>query len=910
MNRLALALVLTASPAWAGVITGGYKGSVPVVKIGGGAVVNNLPKLNPALTGGLPKLTIGGVPALTPTVNSNPSVVPGISLIPSVQLPGGQAAVTGETGAFGTLAELGGPGQNNKDEGAGITGDKLNKTFDNSKNEGGDSAVPSEDAGGFGVRRELPKLSRSTPAKKREGKAPNKKDVDSEDRLELQLMYAGTYARGLIDSHIWGDVKFVKPTEGSQWWWNKFNKGETILISAGSDKLFYTQLTEGRTVPIGQLTKEDLAGIFTTADIARNPISELRKAVIERLTKAHKGQFDITLRTSVRLVHFKTPKQLNAENREGQPKTDVYDPLAPRAELRIPKDSPLHRLNEYYPKAVMVDLDLFGDRIPPRLLEDMGKLQRSGVKFVFFSNTTGKSYKAQQTQILGALYGSIFALDGGALVTAHSRDQAHTRVADLLTEYDRGLLLQQAKQAAYELGINANEVSEAYTAGPDGAKKASASYFTGQLSPTADAEAFKTALQARLEANGLRGLVLLDPAGKGPRRFRIQHRHITSSMSDVVRALQTMGVYANPQEILVISDDSANAKSLEVAVRELVAKDAPGVSERQSAIQAAPDAKSLAGVPLAGTELLENAIGAVLGEYRQNMKGDFITSASGLDSFAHYTDRFFSQELIKGEENVYAFWGHETHDVMNWVAWVQRNTGKAPSEEEAVERLRRQWDEAVHSPELAVYLPPGRDFVDLREAAVGRLKGIYQVYARIMAIPGVHFIGTEVPNIFSLRNLDRKLGEMRRVFIRTIFDFVALIPSPDGKGMDLWIMDFKSGVVPTQEILIKKIQPRTYRLFTSYKWSELPREYAVASDDKVKVKSTELEFIYNRTGVYVPLNNWDDRRTELEIIRLADKMRLDKQRTHIRPKRKARGPVAKGKNGAVKPAKRQPKKKS
>ncbi|MDX6768899.1 MAG: PD-(D/E)XK nuclease family protein [Elusimicrobiota bacterium] len=768
-------------------------------------------------------------------------------------------------------------------------------------------AVPAADAlPRFGLRRILGAL---TPRRRAPAARPAKgKSTDEEDQLdELGLFYAGTSARALLDSHIWGDVKFIKPSEGSKWWWNKFKKGETIRVKAGSEWLFHTQLTDAQTKPIGKLTKQDLVGIFTANDLARNGIAILRAAVVERLTKAHKGQFDVNLRTEVRLLHFKTPKQLGDESDAGKPKTEIYDPYAERAPLKLPADSPLRRLNEYYPKAVMVDLSLFeGHRIPPQLIEDMGKLQRAGVKFVFFSDKAGADHKAHQAQITDGLYGSLFALDGGALVVSHSRDKAHTRAADLLTEYDRGVLLSHARIAAYKLGLDPKGVAEAFITQPGGYKGPATTYFRGQIPAPADAAAFKSALETELRGAGLRGEVVFEPAGKGPRGFVIQHRRMTDAMGDALRGLQTMGVYANPQEILVISEDPAYAKSLEKATAGLLGEDAPGSKQRDGAVRPAPDAATLAGVPLKGLDLVENALGAVLGEYRQNMRGDFVTSASALDSFAHYTDRYFAQELLKGEENVYAFWGHETHDVMNWVAWVQRNTGRIPTEEEAVARFRRQWDEAMHSPEFAVYLPAGRDFINLREAGVGRLKGIYQVYRRVMDEPGVHFIGTEVPNVFMLRALDRKKGETRRVFIRTIFDFVVTMPSADGKGTTLWIMDFKSGVKPTQEVLEKKIQPRTYRLFTAYKWNELPREYDIASGKTTPIAGTELEFHYNRSSVQIRLNGWHDGRTELEILRLAERMRQDKQRTHIRPKRKARPAAAKPAAAKRAPAAKKP----
>lgn len=763
------------------------------------------------------------------------------------------------------------------------------------------AAVPAGDSlPRFGVRRILSALTPYRRAAKKPAARPAK-GVDEEDRLdELGLFYAGTSARGLLDSHIWGDVKLVKPTEGSKWWWNKFKKGETIRVKAGSEWLFYTQLTDARTTPIGKLTKKDLEGIFSSADLSRHGIGELRAAVVEKLTKAHKDQFQVNLRTNVRLVHFKTPKQLGAESEKGKPAAEIYDPFAERTPLKLPADSPLRRLNQFFPKAVMVDLDLFGERIPPRLVEDMGKLQRAGVKFVFFSDKAGASYKRQQAQILDGLYASLFVHDGGAEVVRHSRDQARTVAADLLTPYDRGVILQHARIAAYDLGQDAGAVVEAPVDLPGGRKGPASSYFRGQIAASADASAFKSALEAQLRAAGVRGEVVFEAAGKGPRRFIVRHRRLTGSMGDVLRGLQEMGVYANPQEILVVSENPAFAQALQRANEALLAEDAPDAPRREGASRPAPDAATLAGVPLQGEELLENALGAVLGEYRQNVKGDFVTSASALDSFAHYTDRYFSQELLKGEENVYAFWGHQTHDVMNWVGWVQRNTGRAPTEEEAVARFRRQWDEATRSPEFAVYLPPGRDFVNLREAGVGRLKGIYQVYRRVMDIPGAHFIGTEVPNVFSLRSLDRKAGETRRVFIRTIFDFAALVPAADGKGYNLWIMDFKSGVKPTQEVLEKKIQPRTYRLFTAYKWPSLPLEYEVAAERTTPIEATQLEFLYNRSAVQVRLNGWHDGKTELEILRLAERMRQDKQRTHLRPKRRTR---AAAKPGAKKPAK-------
>lgn len=847
----------------------------------------------PQIRTGLPALPFSVVPTVgrAPALSAAPSVLASLA---AFSAPADEPKAPGAAEPAGEKAAQAGTPES--------AGAKAKELFDGgaaraAMKEDAVAAPPAADAvPRFGLRRVLSYIFSSRRADKPQDRPG--KGVDEEDQAdELGLFYAGTSARGLLDSHIWGDVKLIKPTAGSKWWWKKFKKGETIRVKAGSEWLFHTRLTDARTKPIGKLTKADLEGIFSAADLSRHGIGELRTAVVERLTKAHKDQFPVNLRTDVRLLHFKTPKQLNDDSREGKPAADIYDPFAARAALKLPADSPLRRLNQFYPKAVMVDLDVFGERISPQLIEDMGKLQRAGVKFVFFSDRPGAQYKVQQAQILDGLYGSLFVHDGGARIVSHSRGVEHTRTADLLTEYDRGILLSHAQHVAYELGIDVHGVSEVPVAQPGGMKGPARSYFNGRLPADADAEAFKAALEARLNLDGSRREVVLAPAGKGAARgFIVRHRRVTDSMGDVLRGLQDMGVYANPQEILVISEDPRYAASLEAATRRLLDQDQPGAdgkaAARAGAVRPAPDAATLAGVPLQGQELVENALGAVLGEYRQNIKGDFVTSASALDSFAHYTDRYFSQELVKGEENVYAFWGHQTHDVMNWVGWVQRNTGRAPTEEEVVARFRRQWDEATLSAEFAVYLPPGRDFVNLREAGVGRLKGIYQIYRRIMDVPGAHFIGTEVPNVFSLRSLDRKAGETRRVFIRTIFDFIALVPAADGKGMALWIMDFKSGVKPTQEILERKIQPRTYRLFTAYKWPNLPEEYDIAAGALAPIHATRLEFLYNRSAVTVPLNSWHDGMTELEILRLAERMRQDKQRTHLRPKRKTR-PAAK-----------------
>lgn len=795
------------------------------------------------------------------------------------------------------------PESRNARAGKAFDGAALRPASDDAVAQPGEAELPR-----FGVRRQLPTLTRRAPARAPRGKAGK----DEEDQLdELGMFYAGTSARGLLDSHIWGDVKLIKPTEGSKWWWNRFKAGETIRIKAGSEWLFYSKITDAATKPIGRLTKNDLKGIFSDADLARHPVSELRAAVVEKLTKAHKDQFQVNLNTSVRLVHFQTPKQLDAGSAEGRAKTGLYDPFAERAPLKLPASSPLRRLNQYFPKAVMVDLDAFGERIPPQLLEDMGKLQRAGVKFVFFSDRAGAEYKTQRAQILDGLYGSLFAVDGGAHVVVNSRDASRTSAADFLSEYDRRTILAHAQTVAYEAGAGASRVSEVPVAGPGGTNIPARTYFNGRIPASVDAEAFARALSARLAAYGIRGEVELRPAGKAgtPRGFLVRHRRMTESMGEVLRGLQSMGVYANPQEILVVSDDPKYAAALQRATRELIAQDQPapgGPALREGALGSGADAATLAGVPLKGEELVENALGAVLGEYRQNKRDDFVTSASALESFSHYTDRYFSQELVKGEENIYAFWGHESHDVMNWVAWVQRNTGQAPTEQETVARFRRQWDEAVASSGFAVHLPPGRDLINVREAAVGRLKGMYQVYRRVMDLPGARLVGTEVPNIFALKHFDRKTGQTRRVFIRTIFDFVAVVPSADGKSSKLMMMDFKSGVKPTEEVLRKKIQPRTYRLFTTYKWAELPAEYAVAEGALKPVTAVELEFIYNRSAVPILLHGWNDSQTELEILRVAERMRQDKQRTHLRAKRKPRAPKAGSPQKPARPAAKTP----
>lgn len=732
------------------------------------------------------------------------------------------------------------------------------------------------------------------------------KDANSESELQPSIIFAGHMAMGLVKSRVWGKLNLVKNTPGSRWWWGRFKKGVKVDILLGGEKLkaFTTEVTDSRMVPISKLTKADLEGIIPDRILARNPIAAIRSSIRRDMAERYRLELsEFPMASKIKLVKFKPYSEVLDEH-EKKEQIPNYDPYAPRQPLKLAEDNPLRRMQQFHPKSVIVDLDLFGTRgeaIPPEILADMGKLQRAGVKFGFVSDTPGADHGVKKQQIRDALYGSVFAFDGGAIVVENRSDRHIVKEANTLTPYDRQTILAHAQAVAFARGDTKVVELERQT---HYGKKPIDTHFSGKLSKGADAAAFATALEERLRGFGFDYRVnYQEGQGNNAPRFQVQQIRIAKSMAGVLRTLQDMGVYQNPQEILVISENQSIIDSVTPAHETLLDENGlPAEKRRKEAELPNPDVVALTKGELHGAELADNALGAVLGEYRENHPGDFVSSASAMTSFNSYKARFFEQDLQGFESNVYAHAGHMTHETMNWVAWMQRN-GRLPTKKEALDRMERMWIESHLSQEDQVYLG-SQSLEGFIKAFRKRLENIYDHYVSIMMEPGVELLGTELPNIFMLTKVDKKTGERKRYFVRAIFDWVAYRRRPDG-SVQLMILDFKSGIQPTMRKLSQDIQPNLYHLFSKYKWHSVPQEYQVAGGVELEVGPREhsdeyaqISFIYSPNYLTPELDNWSQNRTEFKATKLMDGMQKEKGRMTIRKKRK--------RTAAAKPAPKKP----
>jgi hypothetical protein len=345
-----------------------------------------------------------------------------------------------------------------------------------------------------------------------------------------------------------------------------------------------------------------------------------------------------------------------------------------------------------------------------------------------------------------------------------------------------------------------------------------------------------SSFDAALAAQGMRVVTQLTPLADGKHQFVVSRTTLDASMARLEAALgEKFGLYLNPGDALVLSNDpkimAANAKSIDVG--------------RLTGLQ--------------GTELIENALGLMLGEHRDNLPGDLSGSASRMASFSYNKQRYLSEALIKmdGEEqNINFFSGHVVHAAQDWLIYELQN-GRMPTKDEFAAHLSRRWNEGLREFK-AVGMPPAHLADSWLQASLTRAESMYDIVMKIHA-SGEVLVGTEIPNFFVLKDFARKTGELKRRYIlHTIFDFIALRPDPERPGhATLVIYDFKTGPAKTRPKLNKDIQVLTYALFANEKWvgQQFPAPY-LASDKTYTIDDVSVEFIYSRKLQSTDVNRW------------------------------------------------------
>ncbi|MBI3289107.1 MAG: hypothetical protein HYZ74_06285, partial [Elusimicrobia bacterium] len=500
-----------------------------------------------------------------------------------------------------------------------------------------------------------------------------------------------------------GTMKLVKNTPNSKLWWGAYRKGAEIDVVVRGESVFNrpTKVTFAVTKEIGKLTRDDFEGTVPK-HMLQVGVFALRKNLIATLEENRKrwspGDPPVDLESKVRVVKFQNYLELFRQV-NGPDAIPTVEAPAPRAPLKITPEGALGALTRFLPRAIFLDLDLFDGPIPKETLADMAKLQRTGVYFVAFTRkpyAAAGSMKDKLVKQLSAYQLSVLmpirfmmVTDDGSVISELPRGGS-PEAADVLSfsHAEIDILRDAAKKASEHVELSPRSIEEVrqpplveresrfgadsgatVPLGPDPRVR-----FEVRLPKSTTGVAFtrwQKAFETVLKAQGLALKVKATTLPDGRRQFVVSRTDMEGAMGRLNAALgEKFGLYLNPGDALVLSNDpsimAANPKSLDVG--------------------------ALTG--LKGGELVDNALGLMLGEHRYNVDGDLAGSASRMISFSRNKGRYLSEALIKTdaeEQNINFFSGHMVHSAMDWLIWKRQN-GLRPTKAEFEAELSDRWN--------------------------------------------------------------------------------------------------------------------------------------------------------------------------------------------------------------------------
>ncbi|MFA6030122.1 MAG: hypothetical protein WC969_09730 [Elusimicrobiota bacterium] len=644
----------------------------------------------------------------------------------------------------------------------------------------------------------------------------------------FDLRFSRDAKKALTDSELTASIRLVNGS-GSQWYWERFVPGSILRIMTGGKTMFATRVMDARTVEIGKLAREDFQGVYPAAMLEelnekgrmKWTAAKLRAKLLEDLTAYQRfgkrgAPRALSSSDKVRVLRFMSYQEakLLPENRD----EPVLTPRL-RAPLEIPAS--LSSLPRVLPKVVFLDLRLLSAPLSYDLIEDIGKLMKAGVYFVLVSERPQEGPGSVKELLTGALtprqrddlvtYKLLSLSDDGSTLStlkgAFPQELPLRRFS--VSELDL-LELAARRLGASVLSLHGKESSFALRAG------ALAADFTrdlraalGRLGVDAGAWSF-----AYSEREGKTTLVL-------------RPRSLAGAVPEVLDALrESEGTYVNASDLLVVS------------------RDAELLAATRGAVQPSEHAPALE-----GAALIETSLAAMLGDYRQNVPGDLAASASKISAFLQgYKDSGGSRG------NVYMLMGHVIHSSFNWAVWIYRNTGALPPAEAVVERAVKTWQHEDRERVGNILDEPGSSMADYLQVTKTRLRNMHaQLADQLAQYPIV--VGTELPNFAVLGRAKKSRGGMLyyRDVLRYVFDLVLARRTPE--GLELRVVDFKTGQTPTLQNLTKDTQVLLYDALPRSAWPELPLPYGVGGTPE-KVSKLDVAFIFP-TATYVPaITDW------------------------------------------------------
>ncbi len=663
------------------------------------------------------------------------------------------------------------------------------------------------------------KAAAAAPASDEEAAIPEDLPKDTADAAPQMLeLFANRESKlGIKKGQLTVNVGLIK-SKGSEWYWNKFQKGGTIAIKSGNSTMFVTKVEQAKTVKIASLQRKDFEGLFTTQRMAGKTIYQLRNLLVQDLKdrQARKpgAPTPVSTQSEVRIVRFMS--SIKARNLPENKDESAY-PVAPRSQFELP--AALQGLNHLLPKTVIVDMRLFPDGVPYPLIEDMTKLMKTGVYIVLLSpnpNDGAGSVEDLLTKQLSikqrdqiSRYKMVILSDDGNSLSGYSGNFSKPLPSVRFTPQQLEIMAFVAQSQGAVVEAKTTRVDVTFAKGTDAA---------------AARDALKAAV-AKMSLNpDAWQWNVTERDGKPV--ISIRPQSLVSAMPHVLQVMRDHeGVYANNSDVMVISRDAALLAAM------------PG------SVQPASHTAAV------GPELADQALASLLGPYRENKPGDLAASASKISSFLNNPNGGFG-----GFGNIYMMTGHIMHSAFNWAIWRYRNTGVLPTAEETVAMGREIWEhEAAAAGAKNLLGRPGESLAGFYETVEMRLLAMHSVAAEVLKTYPIA-VGTELANMVVVDRF-KKGGLDGRDIFRLIFDFVVARETADGK-IEMVIVDFKTGQVPTLQSLEKDTQVQLYDLLVRQMWKDLPVAPYGGNGVRREVTDYKLNFLYT-AGAYQPeLNDW------------------------------------------------------
>lgn len=854
MTRILLAVALcanTLSPAFArGLMVPKVSVKVPAAGTAAMAVGGSLGRMNPAL--GSVNLSLGkSLPSpgtlstLSPTTLS-PAAAPANAAVAAASVKAVPPAVVSQQGrdvktaaknsAFRRIAEKSATARSavgvlHRGRNAPITGASLNTLFDQSgirrgKVSAADKTGVDDDAeAAFAAEAEADVI----PA-------------EEEDTLDLWV--GKTAQKKLFDSKISASIRVINNTR-SEWFWGQYQRRLPIRVVSGGRVLFITRIVKAGTKKIGALTLEDFKAYYSARTVARRSgetdetqLARLRRKLIEEIKWKAQRKINspkvISDESRVRVLHFLPYDQARDLPENGIKKTpDIRE----RKELEIP--AALKDLHRMLPRLVLFDLRLYGDRIPFDVLEDMGKLQKAGVTFVFLSDKTQDEVEKmirrdtpvhQQNDITRWKLLSL-SNDGNTLY-GYSGSFEELK-ASRRFQTDQREILKYAAQAAAPEGIIVEERSYVLSIRP---KRGVA------------LDELEKALQHQLDRFGMPrdayALTVGEHAGQPV--VRVRPTTLSRSFGRLIKDLQTEeGLYLNEHNILTVSDDA----------------------ELHAALPKAMHAGPVMPKTTAREDYIETALAAMLASYRRNQQGDLAASASSIKSFK------FKRFGGGFDYRIYMLMGHVAHTSLDWAVMEYSDTGELPPFEALRAKSRAIWEKEQIGVTTNLLEKPRERTLGYRDSMEARLFTMYEELARTIKIYPI-VLGTELSNLMVIDRFNAAGEPTHRDIFRGLYDLV-LARRVKG-GLDILVADFKSGQTPALQHMAKDTQVLLYDFFARTLWPTINIPYSLANKLE-KVVSRYVGFIYPRGMQGVSLSEFDRLFFEKFITNIMNRMRKHKR---------------------------------